>query len=111
MEGINILNQIEYTDLSGMPCVWIIVFFLIAFIGIALFIYGCMKVKISMLCVGVGIGITFFSIFGICTIEMTQGEETYEYECTIDENVNIKDVYDNYIVVERRGDIWVLREK
>ena len=35
----------------------------------------------------------------------------YSYECTIDDNVSIVDVYSEYNVVERRGDIWVLEDK
>lgn len=34
-----------------------------------------------------------------------------QYEVLIDESVNFQEVYDKYEVIERRGDIWVLRDK
>lgn len=107
MEGINILNQTEYSDLSGAPTQWMIAFFLTAIIGI--FVLFCVEVETGLHYFGIGIAL--FSLIGVFFIATTQGEKKYEYECTIDENVNVKDMYDNYIVVERRGDIWVLREK
>ena len=40
----------------------------------------------------------------------TKIEET-RYECAIDDTTSFNEVMENYEVVERRGDIWVLREK
>lgn len=34
-----------------------------------------------------------------------------QYECIIDDGVSINEVYENYNVIERRGDIWVLEDK
>ena len=34
-----------------------------------------------------------------------------QYECIIDDGVNINEVYENYNVIERRGEIWVLEDK
>lgn len=34
-----------------------------------------------------------------------------QYECIIDDSVSINEVYENYNVIERRGDIWVLEDK
>ena len=35
----------------------------------------------------------------------------YRYEVTIDESVTITEIYDNYDVIEQRGDIWILEDK
>ena len=35
----------------------------------------------------------------------------YRYECTIDDDASFIDIYEKYIVVERRGDLWVLEDK
>ena len=35
----------------------------------------------------------------------------YQYECTIDDGASFTDIMNNYIVVEQRGDIWVLEDK
>ena len=37
--------------------------------------------------------------------------ERNQYECIIDDSVSINEVYENYNVIERRGDIWVLEDK
>lgn len=37
--------------------------------------------------------------------------ERNQYECIIDDNVSINEVYDNYNVIERRGEIWILEDK
>lgn len=37
--------------------------------------------------------------------------ERNQYECIIDDGTSINEVYENYNVIERRGDIWVLEDK
>lgn len=37
--------------------------------------------------------------------------ERNQYECMIDDGTSINEVYENYNVIERRGDIWVLEDK
>ena len=37
--------------------------------------------------------------------------ERNQYECIIDDSVSINEVYENYNVIERRGEIWVLEDK
>lgn len=32
-------------------------------------------------------------------------------QCTIDDDVSINEVYDNYDVIDKQGDIWTLRKK
>lgn len=108
MEGINILNQIEYVDLSGYIN-WIIVLIIIGIAGALIFSHGLITIETWPLLLGPILMI--ICICGIVYIYEFPHVKKYEYECTIDENANVKDVYDNYIVVERRGDIWVLREK
>lgn len=35
----------------------------------------------------------------------------YRYECLINEDTSIVEIYNQYNIVERRGDIWVLEDK
>ena len=37
--------------------------------------------------------------------------ERNQYECIIDDNVSINEVYEKYNVIERRGKIWILEDK
>lgn len=35
----------------------------------------------------------------------------YRYECTIDDDASFVDIAEKYVVVEQRGEIWVLEDK
>ena len=35
----------------------------------------------------------------------------YRYECTIDDDASFVDITEKYVVVEQRGEIWVLEDK
>ena len=45
----------------------------------------------------------------LCSFEVPT--DRYRYEVTIDKNVTIEEIYENYDVIEQRGDIWVLEDK
>lgn len=35
----------------------------------------------------------------------------YRYECTIDDDASFVDIAEKYVVVEQRGDLWILEDK
>lgn len=60
--------------------------------------------------------ISLLAMIAIPTIVITSKShlrinERNQYECIIDDSVSINEVYENYNVLERRGDIWVLEDK
>lgn len=52
-----------------------------------------------------------FAIFLILFIADIRFSKVDAIQCTIDDNVSINEVYDNYKVIDRQGEIWTLREK
>jgi hypothetical protein len=53
----------------------------------------------------------FLSIIGIMIFKPIEPTGRFRYECTIDETVSMKDVYERFEIIEQRGDIWVLEDK
>ena len=110
MDGITILNTIIVNDCAD----W--VSFTVLAIGIV-----CIVALVLML----NSKDTGVPIFGtICLLAMIampiiidtseshwRTNERNQYECIIDDSVSINEVYENYNVIERRGDIWVLEDK
>ena len=110
MDGITILNTIIVNDRAD----W--VSFTVLAIGVV-----CIVALVLML----NSKDTGVPIFGtICLLAMIampiiidtseshwRTNERNQYECIIDDSVSINEVYENYNVIERRGDIWVLEDK
>ena len=46
-----------------------------------------------------------------CTFTEPVPTGRYEYEVTIDDTVSMTKLYEQYEIVEQRGDIWVLKDK
>lgn len=60
--------------------------------------------------IGAFIGFLWMIIAGACGIfDRPSGRNTYK--CIFDEGVSIQEVYDNYEVVGRDGEIWILEDK
>ena len=107
IEGITILNKITVT---GVPS-WVLIS------AAAILIIGLIVFAISIIAewptwtaiVPIIIILLIWLICGILNITIKTGE--YQYECIIDDSVPYNEVVDNYEIVERRGDIWVLEDK
>lgn len=107
-EGIHILNKTAVTELAGWAA-WILcsgfVVLLICFI---------IAVTAKKVAVTATAGITCIVVGVVCMVltciqpEVEAGR--YRYEVIMDESVTFSDIYDNYEVIEQRGEIWVLEE-
>lgn len=53
------------------------------------------------------------SVFLLFVVEECTKYRTgiYEYEVIINDDVSVKDIFNNYQFVEKRGDIYVIRDK
>ena len=110
MDGITILNTIIVNDCAD----W--VSFTILALGVL-----CIMAFILMLVSKDNEAIIFGIISLIAMIAMPiiidtseshwRTNERNQYECIIDDSVSINEVYENYNVIERRGEIWVLEDK
>lgn len=52
-----------------------------------------------------------FAILLILVIADIRFSKVNVIQCTIDDDVSINEVYDNYDVIDKQGEIWTLKEK
>lgn len=108
VEGITVLNKVAVT---GLPS-WVMVS------AAVMLIIGAIVFVISILMVNWPIWTAIIPFISAVLIAVTcvflsliikTGE--YRYECIIDDSVSYNEVVENYKIVKRRGDIWVLEDK
>lgn len=111
MEGITILNTIIVDDYAQ----WVLPTALA--LGMVCICTFLLMLKTSggtdMICVGI---ISLVTLIGVAIIVNAskshwRTNERNQYECIINNSVSINELYENYNVIERRGDIWVLEDK
>lgn len=104
---MTIVNQ--YPVVEGCP-VWLIVL-----LGLCCVVSGLVTVLALIdhdggVAIWVGVLFIFFlgSIFFV-----SQGRKTGKtrYECVIDDTIPFVEVVENYDIVGRRGDLWILEDK
>lgn len=107
-EGITILNKVAVT---GLPSWVMISAAIVLIIGMIVFLISITMVDwpvwtaIIPFISAVLIGVTCVFL----NLIIKTGE--YRYECVIDDSVSYNEVVENYKIIERRGDIWVLEDK
>ena len=104
LEGITVLNQSEVSETCMSNS------------GLFILIIACIVIGVLIGAATDSFGIGLFALFimsiigfGSCSHQEPTGR--YRYECTIDESVSMKEVYERYEIIEQRGDIWVLEDK
>ena len=104
IDGITVLNNVIINDFNPVPWFIVLIGFLVGFIIIYIFDkYN----RQDTLC---WLGIIFIAVlmFFMFDIRYSQVDAI---QCTIEDNVSINEVYDNYDVIDKQGEIWTLREK
>ena len=110
MDGITILNTIIVDDCEQWVVPTVLALGLICIVALVLMLNSN------------DTGVVIFGTISLLAIIATpiiiiaskthwRTNERNQYECIIDDSVSINEVYENYNVIERRGDIWVLEEK
>lgn len=104
---MTILNQ---TEIMQTPLWLPIVFIVFILFGMTLFIIGLATDKLKI--VISSLPILLLTIF-ICVLDDVYKVPTgrYRYECTIDSKTSISEIYENYKIIEQRGDLWILEDK
>lgn len=110
MDGITILNTTIVDDYAQWVLPTILALGLICIVALVLMLNSN---DTGVVIFGT---ISLLAMIAIPTIVITSKShwrinERNQYECIIDDSVSINEVYENYNVLERRGDIWVLEEK
>lgn len=110
MDGITILNTIIVNDCAdwvsftalalGVLCIMSFILMLVSKDNEAI-IFGIISL----------IAIIATPIIIITSKTHWRTNERNQYECIIDDSVGINEVYENYNVIERRGEIWILEDK
>lgn len=113
---MTILNQYEILE-NVTPIWWIIGFvaLLICIIGIISFIPTSQNPIAPILC-WILIAALFLGIIWVSVVyEIVHKEDVptgrYRYECIIDDDTSFADILEDYVVVEQRGDLWILEDK
>lgn len=110
MDGITILNTIMVDDYAQWVLPTVLALGLICIVALVLMLNSN---DTGVVIFGT---ISLLAMIAIPTIVITSKShwrinERNQYECIIDDSVSINEVYENYNVLERRGDIWVLEDK
>lgn len=110
MDGITILNTIIVDDYAQWVLPTVLALGLICIVALVLMLNSN---DTGVVIFGT---ISLLAMIAIPTIVITSKShwrinERNQYECIIDDSVSINEVYENYNVLERRGDIWVLEDK
>lgn len=110
MDGITILNTIIVDDYAQWVLPTVLALGLICIVALVLMINSN---DAGVIIFGT---ISLLAMIAISIIVSTSKShwrinERNQYECIIDDGTSINEVYENYNVIERRGDIWVLEDK
>lgn len=111
MNGITILNMIVIDE----PAKWVLpTTLLLGLVCVCTFLLMLnTDGGIDTICLGSTSTLALISALIIVLASQShwRTNERNQYECIIDNSVGINEVYENYNVIERRGDIWVLEDK
>lgn len=111
MDGVLILNTTAVSDSAS----WVLpVGLLLGIIAVITFYFMLTSIneKASLTCAIISV-VSLILALGLAFMSKThwRTNERNQYECVIDNDVSIVEVYKDYNVVERRGDIWILEDK
>ena len=107
IDGITVLNNVIVSDFNPVPWLIVLIGLLLLLAFITIYNEPNEFERKSALMVWCGM----FAIALILLIADIRLSKTDAIQCTIDDNVSINEVYDNYDVIDKQGEIWTLREK
>lgn len=110
MDGITILNTIIVDDYARWVLPTVIALGFICIVSLVLMLNSNDSGVIIFGTISLLAMIAMPIIIGTSKSHWRTNERN-QYECIIDDSVSINEVYENYNVIERRGDIWVLEDK
>ena len=110
MDGITILNTIIVDDRAQWVVPTVLALGFICIVALVLMLNSNDKGVIIFGTISLLAMIAMPIIIGTSKSHWRTNQRN-QYECIIDDSVSINEVYENYNVIERRGDIWVLEDK
>lgn len=110
MDGITILNTIIVDDYARWVLPTVLALGFICIVSLVLMINSNDSGVIIFGTISLLAMIAMPIIIGTSKSHWRTNQRN-QYECIIDDSVSINEVYENYNVIERRGEIWVLEDK
>lgn len=111
IDGIRVLSQ--EAIMESPDFVWIIAGLLvtgfIVFAIVSVVLINC-DWTTTLFVISGSLAFLWVIIAGICGI-FDRPSNRYVYMCIFNEDVSIQEVYDNYEIADRYGDIWILEDK
>lgn len=107
IDGITVLNNVIVSDFNPVPWLIVLIGLLLFFAFITIYNEPNEFERKSALIVWC----VMFAIALILLIADVRLSKTDAIQCTIEDNVSINEVYDNYDVIDKQGEIWTLKEK
>lgn len=106
IDGITVLDNVTISNFNPVPWLGVLVGLLVAFIIIYIKFdkFDDMKNGIGLCCM-------ICTALLILLISDILFSKVDAIQCTIEDNVSINEVYDNYDVIDKQGEIWTLKEK
>lgn len=105
IDGITVLNNIIVNDFNPVP--WLIVLVGLLFLAFIIVYMSDESFKKHLKVLWCGL----LGIALILLIADIRFSKTDAIQCTIEDDVSINEVYDNYDVIDKQGEIWTLAEK
>ena len=109
MDGVLILNSmVQYGDDSGFMIAGICSLFFIILV-VAPIVYGIYdgNIPCGLIFLAIGFVISFLFVF----YKAANIEKYFVYEVTISEDVKFKEFMNRYDIIDKRGEIYVVRDR
>ena len=110
IKGVEILNKTPITEMTNGGFIVLIISAIVLLVAINFFFFSIDDFNsVGQLIWFLICLISVISIIVSLNIRKPTGR--YEYKVTIDNDVPIQEVYENYKIVEKDGKIWILEDK
>ena len=100
------MEILSRTEFLGYDKITLLLYLIMAFI--VSLVIGLIVMDFNYFMYSILISLCILFVVGECT---KCGTGIYEYEVIINDDAAAKDILDNYQFVEKRGDIYVIRDK
>lgn len=110
---MTILNQ--YEILENVTPIWWYIGVVVFIISIIAF-FAISDKSASSILGWILVAIIFLGVIWVSVVyEIVHKEDVstgrYRYECIIDDDTPFTDILEDYVVIEQRGDLWILEDK
>lgn len=110
---MNILNKTEV--LKDVTPTWWYVVLIVSVVALIVMVVIEKKTNSVFLALTILLTIIFGLTWSLGVKPIVTKEDVptgrYRYECTIDDDASFVDIAEKYVVVEQRGDLWILEDK